>query len=204
MMHASNMRIRHLAMKTFSGVLITVFVINVACGKPTHSTPVSNSSPAQSSSPAANDYPNAKRLANELNEATLTGNYEKAADLTYPRLIELMGGRAKYIASVRQGMKETQSDRFRILSNIAADPQDVIVEGKNVYAIVPTTMKIRVAEGELVGQSCLIGVSPDNGKSWTFVDCGNGNNEQLRILFPSVSAKLKPPHAKPPVLHRTP
>jgi hypothetical protein len=69
------MGVRRLAMKTCSSVLITLIAIQVACGKPIHSTTVTN---AQSSSlAAANEYPKAKRRANELNEATLAGNYRK-------------------------------------------------------------------------------------------------------------------------------
>jgi hypothetical protein len=66
-------------------------------------------------------------------------------------------------------------------------------------------MKIKVAEGVLVGQSSLIGVSNDGGEHWTFVDAGKGfSHEHLKTLFPAVADRLKIPEQKRPVLQRTP
>ena len=67
-----------------------------------------------------------------------------------------------------------------------------LLAGSDVYAILPTTMKIKVAEGILVGQSSLIGDSNDRGEYWTSVDAGRGfSQEQLKTLFPAVADRLK-------------
>jgi hypothetical protein len=66
-------------------------------------------------------------------------------------------------------------------------------------------MRIRVAEGVLVGESYMIGVSNDRGEHWTFVDAGSGfAPEKLKILFPTVADRLKVPETKRPVLERAP
>ena len=189
-------------MRILATVLISLLVTQVACAK----TPSAANAPSpQSTSTASKQYPNAKAQANQLNDAVLSGDYEKAADLTYPKLIELIGGRAKYLAVLKGGMNETQSDRFRIISTVSDDPTDIIEIGSDVYAILPTTMKIKVAEGILVGQSSLIGVSNDRGEHWTFVDAGKGfSHEQLKTLFPAVADRLKVPEQKRPVLQRAP
>ena len=190
-------------MKILSSVLITVLVLHVAFvafAKP----PQSSTNPSSAQTKPANEYPNAKIQANELNEAVLAGKYEKAADLTHPSLVELMGGREKYIERISEAMKDIQSDKFSVLSNVVGDPQQTIVQGKNVFAVLPTTMKIKVPEGVLVGQSFMIGASKDGGKNWTFVDGGSGNPQQLASLFPTVADKLKLPEKKRPVLHQTP
>src|SRR5215475_4943221 len=109
-------------------------------------------------------YPKAREQANELSEAMLSGNYTRATDLTYPKLVQLIGGRSKYVAALQSQFKDMEAQNFRLVSNVAADPQDVIEVEKVIYAIVPTTMKIRVPEGILVGESYLIGVSNDGGE----------------------------------------
>jgi hypothetical protein len=189
-------------MRILTTILISLLVTQVACAK----TPsVANAPSPQSTSTGSKQYPNAKALANQLNDAVLSGEYEKAADLTYPKLIQLIGGRAKYLAVLKGGMNETQSDRFRIISTVSDDPTAIIEVGSDVYAILPTTMKIKVAEGILVGQSSLIGVSNDRGEHWTFVDAGKGfSHEQLKTLFPAVADRLKVPEQKRPVLQRAP
>lgn len=190
-------------MKILNATLITLLTFNIGCNASTHS--VANRPLPQSNSRLAKSYPNAKIQANELNDAVLAGDYEKAADLTYQKLIQLIGGRAKYLRVLKGGMNETQSEGFRIISTVSDDPTQTIEVGSDVYAILPTTMKIKVAEGLLVGQSSLIGVSNDRGEHWTFVDAGRGfTQEQLKALFPAVTDRLKIPEQKRPVLQRAP
>lgn len=189
-------------MKIFNVGFITLLVFQSVCGQTAPST--TKASPQSTTAPAKS-YPNAKTQANQLAEATIKGDYEKAADLTYPKLIELIGGRAEYLEMLERSMKETLSDSFRVISTVAGDPTDVIEVGSDVYAILPITMKFKVAEGVLVGQAAMIGVSNDRGEHWTFVDSGKASNrEQLKILFPAVADRLKLPEEKPPVLQRTP
>ena len=147
-----------------------------------------------------------KVQAQELSDAVLKADYARAADLTYPRLIELIGGRAKFISAMDEEMKQVQSDVFRIESIAVGEPRDVIeVEGQ-IYAIVPTTMKMKVIEGTLVGEAFMIGVSADRGQNWTFVDSGSSSmdTKMLKTLFPSAAEKLRIPEVKRPMLYRTP
>jgi hypothetical protein len=191
------------SMKILSTALITLLIFNVGCDASTRS--VANRPLQQSNSSLAKSYPNAKIQANQLNDAVLAGDYEKAADLTYQKLIQLIGGRAKYLKVLKMGMNETQSGGFRIISTVSGDPTQTIEVGSDVYAILPTTMKIKVAEGILVGESSLIGISNDSGEHWTFVDAGRGfSQEQFKTLFPAVGDKLKIPEQKRPVLQRAP
>ena len=156
-------------------------------------------------STSTKSYPNAKTQANQLNDAILAGDYEKAADLTYPKLVQLIGGRAKYLEVLKSSMNEMQSGSFQIMSTVAGEARDVIEVGADVYAILPTTMKIKVPEGVLVGESAMIGVSKDRGEHWTFIDVGSGLNEQqLKTLFPAVAGRLKVPEQKRPVLQQGP
>jgi hypothetical protein len=190
-------------MKIVIAGFVALFVFHTVCGQTAPST--TNAPQSQSTSTSSKSYPNAKTQANLLTDAVLRGDYEKAADLTYPKLVKLIGGRAKYIEMVKRGMGEVMSDSVRIISTVAGDPLDVIEAGSEVYAVLPTTMRIRVAEGVLVGESYMIGVSNDRGEHWTFVDAGSGfTPEKLKILFPTVADRLKVPETKRPVLERAP
>lgn len=184
-------------MKILSSVFVAVLMLQVACGN------MSQSSATSPQANAANKYPNAKIQANELTAAVVAGDYVRARELTHPKVVHMMGGPESFIETLRLSRAETESDKFDVLSDVADDPQDIIVEGKNVYAIVPTTMTIKVPEGLLIGQSYLIGASMDEGKTWQFVGGGKDMN-QLKIFFPTVADKLKLPEDRRPVLHRTP
>ena len=187
-------------MKTLNVVFVTLLAFNLGCSTSTGSRA---DGPVPQSSPVAKSYPQARIQANQLNDAMLAGDYEKAADLTYPKLIELIGGRDKYLDVLRSGMKQMQSEAFRVISSVSDEPTQIIEDGADVYAVLPNTMKMKVSEGVLVGESSVIGVSTDRGERWTFISSGGPvNREQLKTLFPAVADRLSIPEPKRPVLHR--
>jgi hypothetical protein len=67
-------------MKILNAAFIILLVFNVGCSTSTQS--VGSLPLPQSTAPLAKSYPNAKIQANQLNDAVLAGDYEKAADLT--------------------------------------------------------------------------------------------------------------------------
>ena len=154
--------------------------------------------------PEETKFKNLKVQAGQLTDAVLRADYERAADLTFPKLIELMGGRQRFISVMETGMKEVQSEQFRITSITVGEPRGVVEAESQIYAIVPTTMRIKVREGILVGEAFMIGVSKDGGKNWTFVDSGGRSMDKskLKILFPAAADKLRIPEIKRPVLYR--
>lgn len=145
-----------------------------------------------------------KQQAQELSDAVVGGNYTRAADLTFPKLVELMGGRTQFMAAMKEGMAQASTDQFRISSVTVGEPRDVILVNRRHYAIVPTTMRFKVPEGTLVGEAFMIGASADGGKNWTFIDSGGRsmNKEQLRTLIGPAADKLQIPETKRPVLYR--
>lgn len=147
-----------------------------------------------------------KRQPQQLCDAALAADYNTVADLTYPKLIEVMGGPERYLSAIAKAMKETQSDQFRVIAVEVGEPRDAVEVGGENYAIVPTTMKMKVPEGTLVGEAFMIAASRDGGQNWTFVDSGGRNLDQrmLKTLFPLAAEKLRIPEVKRPVLHRGP
>lgn len=146
-----------------------------------------------------------KQQAQELCDAMLTANFDKAADLTYPKLIELMGGRTKFISTVRDAMGQVQTEQFRVEAVTVGEPHDLIHVKAHKYVIVPTTMKMKVPEGLLIGEAFMIGISSDAGRNWTFVDSGGRSMDKtkLKILFPLAAEKLRLPDIKPPTLYKS-
>ena len=145
-----------------------------------------------------------KQQAQELSDAVVSGNYARAADLTFPKLVKLMGGRQQFIATMEKAMAETSTDQFRISSVTVGEPGEIIQVNRQHYAIVSSTMRFKVAEGTLVGEAFMIGVSADGGKNWAFIDSGGRaiDKNQLRTLIGPAADKLRIPETKRPVLHR--
>lgn len=147
-----------------------------------------------------------KQQAQQLSDAVVKGDFAGATDLTYPKLVRLLGGRAKFIAHFKKSINELQSDRFRLSEIAVGEPRDIVRVGREYYAIVPSKMRFKVAEGMLVGEAFMIGISTDGGQNWTFIDSGAGSDKTvLEALFgPEAASKLRIPETKRPVLHSEP
>ena len=113
-------------------LLIGLLLLFIACGQKTSQDASKNS--------AGQPYKNLKTQADELNQASLRGDDSRAADLTYPKLIEVMGGREQYLENLKAVREEMQSEKFSVLSATVEDPTEVIEVDKQLYAIVPLTM----------------------------------------------------------------
>lgn len=150
------------------------------------------------------DYKRLKSQAEESSTAFLKGDYARLVDLTYPRLVELGGGRAQMIANIEKEMKEMKAQGVAVISMSFDDPTQVIKIGEELFAVLPSTMKMKVPSGILTGKSFMLGISSDNGAHWTFVNGSSLDEKGIKTLFPAALGKLKIPKEEKPVLHPAP
>jgi hypothetical protein len=140
-----------------------------------------------------------KRHAQEVGESLKKKDYAKVIDLTYPKAIELMGGREKAIRAVESEMKKAEDIGVSVASVTIGEPGEFLAEGKNTFVIVPSTTEMTAPGGKIVARSYLLGVSPDGGKTWTFID-GSGlrTPERRKLILPKLPGKLKLPEYHKP------
>jgi hypothetical protein len=157
--------------------------------------------PAASVSPATTSESYAKlgAQAQEVNDALRRRDFARMVDLTYPKVIESAGGRDKMIASLAKGMKDMESEGVSVLSSTAGAPTQIVHVSQWIYAVVPTTLKVKAKDGIFQTESSMIGISSDKGANWTFIDAGGRDHAQLLSFLPAPSDKLKLPAEKEPV-----
>jgi hypothetical protein len=133
--------------------------------------------------------------AEESSRAFMEGNYERLADFTHPKVVELMGGREKMAEFVRKGMADMKTQGFETLSYTpATEPTQVLREGGKLYAILPAKLRMRTPDGVVfVSESFMIALSNDDGKNWKFVSGATADATRLKLLMPEVADKLKLP-----------
>jgi hypothetical protein len=140
-----------------------------------------------------------KQKAQEVGQAVLKGDYAKIADLTYPKVVEAMGGRDRMIAETEAAMKQMKERGITFRSQTIGDPSGFLTEGGNTFTVLPTTIEMTVPGGRAVSKSYLLGISADGGKAWTFADgSGLDTQEKRDKLLPKLPAKLKLPEKQKP------
>ncbi|HEX8559268.1 MAG TPA: hypothetical protein VF668_14275 [Pyrinomonadaceae bacterium] len=135
--------------------------------------------------------------AEECNRAFVEGDFGRLADYTYPKLVTLLGGREKMVDYLRKSVAEMKADGFEPLSYAPSEPTQVLRAGRETYAVVPATLRMRAPDGVLVSESFMIAVSADGGKTWKFLSGGSATPAQLRALLPRVAGRLRPPAPAP-------
>jgi hypothetical protein len=180
-----------------------------ACSRPTEpqskpvtvQSPVAGQSPAAAQSPAvqAENYPTLVAQAQEVNDAFRRRDFARMLDMTYPKVVEAAGGRERMLASFTKEMKEMEAEGVTVLSSTAGAPTQIIHISGSVYAVLPTTLKVKARDGIFQTEGSMIGISSDGGKNWTFIDAGGKDRSQLNGFLPGVGDKLNLPPEKEPV-----
>ena len=141
----------------------------------------------------------AKKQADEMNQAVLKGDYGKLADMTYPALVDFMGGREKMIAATETIMKTLKAQGIEILSNKLAEPGEITKDDGKSYIVISSSMEMKAPMGKIRMKSYLLGVSADDGKTWKFLDgAGLANKELREKVLPNFPAKVKLPEPQQP------
>ena len=172
---------------------------NPAVAQSPVASPLAGQSPASQSSGLSENYPNLVAQAQEVNDAFRRRDFARMVDLTYPKVIEAAGGRDKMVAALAKGMKEMEAEGVVVLSSTAGAPIQIVRASGSIYAVLPTTLKVKAHDGVFQTESSMIGISSDSGATWTFIDAGGKDQNQLKNLLPDAASKLNLPAEKQPV-----
>lgn len=133
-----------------------------------------------------------KALAEKIATATKKNDIATIIDMTHPKLVEKLGGRDQAIATTTTIMKEMTEGGLVIESVAVGEPEEPVRAGAELYLLVPTKMSATMQGKTVKGNSALLGVSTDDGKTWKFIDCSPGSAE-IRREFPNIPKSITIP-----------
>jgi hypothetical protein len=141
-------------------------------------------------------YPNLKIQAEALVKATVSGDFAKVADFTYPNVVKEFGGKEKMIAVLKNDSAQMKAEGFELTAITVGEIKQIAKVDLEIFAVVPVKITIKSPEGKEAGESSMVGISTDNGVNWKFI---NGiNQERFKAAFPKAAEKLQIPDEKPP------
>jgi hypothetical protein len=83
-----------------------------------------------------------RTIAAENSAALTSGNYARLVDLTYPKLVEMIGGRDKMIEVLRSGTEDMKAHGSAILGAEVAEPPEIVTAGDKQFAIVREIVRV--------------------------------------------------------------
>jgi len=123
----------------------------------------------------------------------VAAKYGVVLDLTYPAILELMGGREKALGYVEKQIDAMKEQGISIVSFTAGDPSEIKEGGSELFAVIPATMEMKAPQVKITAKSFFLAISQDQGKSWSFADGSNLTPEIMKAMFPKFPPELKLP-----------
>jgi hypothetical protein len=173
---------------------VVLLAFTFACSSKESQKPLAVSTP----SAAAENYPSLATQAQEVNDAVLRKDYNRFIDLIYPKVVELAGGRERMLAAINKELKDMEGEGVTIIEATSGTPTQFLNDSGNIYAVVPTKLKMKAKDGIFLQEGAMIGVSSDGGARWSFVDASGKDQSELKTILPNVADKLNLPGEKLP------
>jgi hypothetical protein len=137
--------------------------------------------------------------AKESQDALIQGDFVRLVDLTHPKAVEKLGGKEKAVAFLTaetKKMKDEEGIEFKSYKFL--NPGDPIRVGAEIYIGIPFALEMIAPGGRLLTDGMLIGVSIDEGTTWSFVDTDPGR-EKVKVVLPNLPDAIVFPKKELPV-----
>ena len=129
-------------------------------------------------------------------------DFQSFSQFTYPKVVEMMGGREKMIAALEEGTKQMEAQETYFKNAYFGEPSKILSVGNELQCIVPQTIEMKVPNGKLVTKTALIAISNDKGKKWYFIDSGGKDLSTLKNALPNLSEELVIPEKQEPAFYK--
>ncbi|MGB0175940.1 MAG: hypothetical protein ACPF9D_02160 [Owenweeksia sp.] len=126
------------------------------------------------------------KAARQFASATEKLDWNKVIDMTYPPLVKLNGGREILLRQAKLSDQNLRQQEFELKKVELSAPLREIPVGDKFLAIVPIRLTFNGPLGKLYSESSLLGVSGDDGKSWSFISMAQADMNQVIELFPEL------------------
>src|SRR5262245_35603046 len=124
-----------------------------------------------------------KAQAEKCAKATVAGDFEGMVAGTHPSVVQMMGGKDKMIATLKESAENMKKEQTGIEAVTVGQPEQLGKTDKLSYALVPQQLQMKMPGGKLLQDGWLLAVSEDQGKNWRFVDATNLTDENVGQVF---------------------
>jgi hypothetical protein len=122
-----------------------------------------------------------KEQADDYAAALLAQDFAKFVQGTYAPFVKHMGGDAPWLTEL---LEAARKKKYNVLALRVSPADNLIVAGSDLLALLPLTMEVQVGKKKYAGSSYFLGVSGDQGKSWSFMDGGELDAHTIKTVLP--------------------
>jgi len=120
----------------------------------------------------------------------LAEDYDNFANYTYPKILELMGGKSTMVQATKQSMTQIKSEGFSIIDLKFKDVSNFLEKDGELQCTLRQLITMKTPKGTIASEYTLIGISEDKGVHWTFMDTSGKSKETMLKYFPNLHPNL--------------
>ena len=143
-----------------------------------------------------------KVQAMEMGTALVRNDFNTFVKFMHPDIITYAGGKEAMKLKMDSAFLASKRFKVSVEKYWIGSPGEIIKYKNTLQALLPQSTTLKTPLGEMIVETTMIVISPDNGKSWWFIDTNVYSLEKMKDVLPDLSPKLVVPPMKKPVLKR--
>lgn len=149
---------------------------------------------------AQTENENLNNQLNTMRTSFLDKDYSVVADYTYPKVIEMMGGKSAMIEATTNSMEQMESQGFTFLDISFKDASQFYEHNGDTQCTLIQVLVMETPNGKVQSESTMLAISEDEGKNWVFLDSSGMPKATLKGFYSNLHPDLEIKPSKKKVL----
>ncbi len=120
----------------------------------------------------------------------LDEDYSSFANYTYPKVIDMMGGKARMIQATQSSMDQMKAQGYQFIDLSFKDASGLLKKEGELQCSLTQVLSMDTPKGKVIAEYTLIAISGDDGKNWKFLDTSGKPKETMLKYFPNLSPDI--------------
>ena len=141
-----------------------------------------------------------KAEAEKMVRLLIDKDYKAFTKYTYPPLVKMLGSEAGMVDVLVKTFRSIDAEGFTVSKVSIGDVSAILHIKTLLQCTIVQVLEMTHEKGTLVSKSSLIGLSSDQGTTWTFLDTQGKPLNKLQATFKELSNNLVIPPKEQPVM----
>jgi len=140
---------------------------------------------------AQTDNINLNNQLKAMSSAFLEDDYSIVADYTYPKILEMMGGKEAMIETTKESISKMKSQGFSFLDISFKDPSTFFEQNGDTQCAITQVLVMETPNGKVQSESTIIAISEDEGENWVFLDSSGMPKASLQNFYTNLHPDIE-------------
>jgi hypothetical protein len=134
---------------------------------------------------------NLNEQLSEMKTAFENNDYSVIIDYSYPKLVNMMGGKEEMIKATTNSMKKMESQGFVIEELSFKDPSEFMEHNGDLQTTISQVILMQTPDGKVESTSTMVAISEDDGENWMFLSASGMSKKTVKSFYENIHPDLE-------------